>query len=298
MKTIILILSIFICTPIVQAQTKSLTEQIRTIIRDKEAQVGVAVILNSKDTFTVNNNCRYPMLSVYKFHQALAVADYLNRNHLPLETQLYITQKDLHPDTYSPLRDKYPEGNISLPVSKLLEYTLQLSDNNACDILFNYTGGTEAADKYIRSLGLKEYSIRATEHEMHQDLDLCYSNWSTPLEAVRLLEIFLNRSLFANEYQEFIKRTMIECGTGKDRLPEPLLETKAIIGHKTGTSDRNARGEFIGINDIGFVCLPDGQHYSIAIFVKDSKESMSNTTHIIADISEVVYRYVLHSSSF
>lgn len=298
MKTIILILSIFICTPIVQAQTKSLTEQIRTIIRDKEAQVGVAVILNSKDTFTVNNNCRYPMLSVYKFHQALAVADYLNRNHLPLETQLYITQKDLHPDTYSPLRDKYPEGNISLPVSKLLEYTLQLSDNNACDILFNYIGGTEAADKYIRSLGLKEYSIRATEHEMHQDLDLCYSNWSTPLEAVRLLEIFLNRSLFANEYQEFIKRTMIECGTGKDRLPEPLLETKAIIGHKTGTSDRNARGEFIGINDIGFVCLPDGQHYSIAIFVKDSKESMSNTTHIIADISEVVYRYVLHSSSF
>lgn len=298
MKTIILILSIFICTPIVQAQTKSLTEQIRTIIRDKEAQVGVAVILNSKDTFTVNNNCRYPMLSVYKFHQALAVADYLNRNHLPLETQLYITQKDFHPDTYSPLRDKYPEGNISLPVSKLLEYTLQLSDNNACDILFNYIGGTEAADKYIRSLGLKEYSIRATEHEMHQDLDLCYSNWSTPLEAVRLLEIFLNRSLFANEYQEFIKRTMIECGTGKDRLPEPLLETKAIIGHKTGTSDRNARGEFIGINDIGFVCLPDGQHYSIAIFVKDSKESMSNTTHIIADISEVVYRYVLHSSSF
>lgn len=298
MKTTILILSLFFCLPLVQAQTKSLTEQIRTIIRDKEAQVGVAVILNSKDTFTVNNNCRYPMLSVYKFHQALAVADYLNRNHLPLGTQIYITREDLHPDTYSPLRDKYPEGNISLPVSKLLEYTLQLSDNNACDVLFNYTGGTEAADKYIRSLGLKEYSIRATEHEMHQDLDLCYSNWSTPLEAVRLLEIFLNRPLFANEYQEFIKRTMIECRTGKDRLPEPLLETKAIIGHKTGTSDRNARGEFIGINDIGFVCLPDGQHYSIAVFVKDSKESMSNTSRIIADISEVVYRYVLHSSSF
>lgn len=298
MKTTILILSLFFCLPVVQAQTKSLTEQIRTIIRDKEAQVGVAVILNSKDTFTVNNHCRYPLLSVYKFHQALAVADYLNRNHLPLETQIYIPREDLHPDTYSPLRDKYPEGNISLPVSKLLEYTLQLSDNNACDVLFNYTGGTEAADKYIRSLGLKEYSICATEHEMHQDLNLCYSNWSTPLEAVRLLEIFLNRPLFANEYQEFIKRTMIECRTGKDRLPEPLLETKAIIGHKTGTSDRNARGEFIGINDIGFVCLPDGQHYSIAVFVKDSKESMSNTSHIIADISEVVYRYVLHSSSF
>lgn len=298
MKTIILILSIFICTPIVQAQTENLTENIRKIIRDKEAQVGVAVILNSKDTFTVNNNCRYPMLSVYKFHQALAVADYLNQKNLPLETQIYVARKDLHPDTYSPLRDKYPEGNISLPISKLLEYTLQLSDNNACDILFNYIGGTGTADKYIRSLGLKEYSINATEHEMHQDLNLCYDNWSTPLEAVRLLEIFLTRSLFANDFQEFIKCTMIECRTGKDRLAEPLLETKAIIGHKTGTSDRNAKGKFIGINDIGFVCLPDGQHYSIAVFIKDSKESMPNTSRIIADISEVVYRYALHSSSF
>lgn len=298
MKTIILIISIFICTPIVQAQTESLTENIRKIIRDKEAQVGVAVILNSKDTFTVNNNCRYPMLSVYKFHQALAVADYLNRKNLPLETPIYVAQKDLHPDTYSPLRDKYPEGNISLPISKLLEYTLQLSDNNACDILFNYIGGTGTANKYIRSLGLKEYSINATEHEMHQDLNLCYDNWSTPLEAVRLLEIFLTRSLFANDYQEFIKRTMIECRTGKDRLAEPLLKTKAIIGHKTGTSDRNAKGKFIGINDIGFVYLPDGQHYSIAVFVKDSKESMQNTSRIIADISVIVYQYALHSSNY
>lgn len=297
MKTILLILSIFFCPSIVHAQAEGLTEHIRKIIRNKKALVGVAVILNSKDTVTVNNNSRYPLLSVYKFHQALAVADYLYRKHLPLETQVYIAQTALKPDTYSPLRDKYPEGNISLPVSKLLEYTLQLSDNNACDILFDYIGGTGAADKYIRSLGLKEYSIGATEHEMHQDPALCYNNWTTPLEAVRLLEIFLTRPLFATEYQEFIERTMIECRTGKDRLPKPLLETKVIIGHKTGTSDRNARGEFIGINDIGFVYLPDGQHYSIAVFVKDSRESIQNTSQIIADISEVVYRYVLHPSS-
>lgn len=298
MKTIFIILSILFSSSVLQAQSGDLTEHIKKITRNKEARIGVAVILNSKDTFTVNNDCRYPTLSVYKFHQALAVADYLYRNHLPLETEIYIAQADFHPNTYSPLRDKYPEGNISLPVSKLLEYTLQLSDNNACDIVFNYIGGTGAADKYIRSLGLKECSIQATEHEMHQNRDLCYDNWSTPLEAARLLEIFLSRPLFANDYKEFIKRTMIECKTGNDRLSKPLLGTKAVIGHKTGTSDRNEKGELIGINDVGFVYLPDGQHYSIAVFVKDSKESVQNTSRIIADISEAVYRYVLRPSSF
>lgn len=35
---------------------------------------------------------------------------------------------------------------------------------------------------------------------------------------------------------------MIECETGKDRLPAPLPESEVKIGHKTGTSDKNERG--------------------------------------------------------
>ena len=82
-----------------------------------------------------------------KYHQALAVAHYLDKHHLPLSTSVFIRKEDLRPDTYSPLRDRYPEGNISLPISELLTYTLQLSDNNACDILFDYIGGTEETEK-------------------------------------------------------------------------------------------------------------------------------------------------------
>ena len=85
---------------------------------------------------------------------------------------------------------------------------------------------------------------------------------------------------------------MIECETGKDRLPLPLLKTKAVIGHKTGTSDLNEKGQFIGTNDIGFVLLPDGSRYTVAVFIKDSNESMETNAKIIASISDVIYKYL------
>ena len=86
---------------------------------------------------------------------------------------------------------------------------------------------------------------------------------------------------------------MVECQTGQDRLVAPLLDKGVIVGHKTGTGDRNAKGQQIGCNDIGFVVLPDGHTYSIAVFVKDSEESSPENSKIIADVSRIVYEYVM-----
>lgn len=274
------------------AQSNDLTLQLKQAIAGKKAQVGVAVIIDGKDTITLNNETHYPMFSVFKFHQALAVMDYLVRHKQPLETKLHISASDLKPDTYSPLRDKYPEGNIDMSIAELLKYTLQQSDNNACDILFNYVGGTQYADRYIRSLGIKDFAIGATEDEMHKDLQRSYDNRSTPLAAAELLEKFLDKPLVPDTLQLFVKQTMIGCRTGKDRLAQPLLGTEAVIGHKTGSGDITPTGRIMGTNDIGFVYLPNGRRYTIAVFVKDSDKRPQGTAAIIADISRIVYRYV------
>ena len=168
---------------------------------------------------------------------------------------------------------------------------MKLSDNVACDILFDYIGCLNVVDEYIHSLGINDVSITTTEDEMHQDMDDCYKNWTTPMEAANLLELFMTQDSMKNEYTNFLKHIMIECETGKDRLPAPLPESEVKIGHKTGTSDKNERGEYIGINDIGFVILPDGNRYVVAVFVKDSKENMETNTKIISDISAAIYRY-------
>lgn len=275
------------------AQPISLSQKLRQAIKGVNAQIGIAVIIDGKDTIAINDSLRYPMLSVYKFHQALAVMDYLNYHNLSPDTKLHVTAADLKPDTYSPLRDKYPAENINISVTDLLKYTLQQSDNNACDILFQYIGGVKVVDHYIRSLGIKNFSISATEDDMHRDVKESYNNWTTPLEAAKLLEVFLHKTLFPKAYQSCIYQTMIECQTGKDRLSKPLTDKEIIIGHKTGSSDKNSNGQIIGTNDIGFVILPDGHYYSIAVFVKDSSEESKTNEQIIATVSSIVYEYIV-----
>lgn len=171
-----------------------------------------------------------------------------------------------------------------------MQYTLHLSDNNACDILFKLIGGPDVTDRYIRSLGIKDFSIQHTEEDMHRDLNLCYKNWSTPLATAEVIEALLNRTLFDKEHQEFIKTALITCQTGKSRILRPLQDKHVTVGHKTGTGDYNKSGQLIAINDAGFVLFPDGRHYTLVVFVKNSQESPEHTEAIISHISEMVYQ--------
>lgn len=291
-KSVAFLLLSFISIIVKADPFSSLRNEIIHSICKYDAKVGVAVMVNNTDTLTVNNSDKYPMMSVFKFHQALAVCHLLQMKGMLLDSVINISKEELRENTYSPLRDRFPEGNIRISLSELMEYTLQLSDNNACDILFNRILSTKETDRYIRSLGIDDFSIEMDENDMHENLDNCYSNWTTPMAAVRLINLFLEGGAVSGEYYDFIKRTMTECTTGIGRLPYPLKNTAAVIGHKTGTGDKNSDGRYIGINDIGFIDLPNGDSYLIAVFVKDSAENYETTEKIIAEISSIIYKNI------
>lgn len=101
-----------------QSQLKTLLEQ---AIKGKKAEIGIAVIIDGKDTVTVNNDIQYPLMSVFKFHQAVALADYMDKKRLPLGTLLPIKKSDLKPNTYSPLRDQFPQGGFEMSIADLLK---------------------------------------------------------------------------------------------------------------------------------------------------------------------------------
>ena len=265
-----------------------LQHNLKHLVSSFRGEVGIAVIYEGKDTITVNNGAHYPMMSVFKFHQAIAVAQELQRRNIPLDSMIYVKKRDLLSGTYSPLRDKYPEGNRNFKISELLTYTLQLSDNNACDILFDHVVDVKHTDAALRFLGTVDFAIVAAEREMNANSQLCYANWTTPLAATKLLDDFVRGSVLYGRYYEFVLQTMLACTIGQRRLPSGL--PRAVrIGHKTGTSGLNERGEYVGVNDIGFVFLPDGRRYSVSVFVKDSKESVIICEDLIAKISKEVF---------
>lgn len=281
-----------IATTLVFAQSSScLEEKIASLVQQKQATVGVAVVFDGRDTVSFNKSVHFPMMSVFKFHQALAVLDHLDKRQLPLTTPIFVSKSALLPNTYSPLRDARPEGNFNLSVAELLKYSVSQSDNNACDILFTYLGGPEVVQKYISSLGLRNFSITATEAQMHEGFDKQYLNWITPLDAVRLVEIFRKKGLYTDAiYQNFLEDTMTATITGANKL-KALLPPTLAVAHKTGSSDRNAAGLKAGDNDLGFVTLPDGRQYSIVVFVMNSIEDDLTNAAIIAEISKIVYNY-------
>ena len=271
------------------SEERDLKTQIREILAGADARVGVAVIADG-DTLTVNGSPDYPLMSVMKLHQAVAVARILEERGLPLTTTVHIYVQDLKAGTWSPLRDARPGGGFDMSVAELLRYTLQQSDNNACDILFDRFAAPEHVDSIIRSMGFRDFRIAATEDEMHRDLKKCRENVSSPLSAADLMDRLASGTLpLGKEYADFIRSTLLECRTGLNRLPLPLEGSGALIGHKTGTSDREADGRWTGINDVGFVLLPDGRSYTLAVFISDSALGMEENEKLIADISGAVY---------
>ena len=269
-----------------------LRQQLKKEAEGIKAEVGIAVLTDRGDTVTINNNTHYPMMSVFKFHQALAVADFLINRGIKIDSLITITRSDLPEGTYSPLRDEHHEQSFRISIKGLLTYTLQRSDNNACDILFHRFVSPERTDSFIHSLGIENFSITETEADMHRELNRCYRNWTSPLAASQLLNIFYERLSKQDYRYTFIKETMENCRTGEDRLKKPLMGKDAKIGHKTGTGDKNSRGEIIGINDIGFVTLPSGRHYFISVFIKDSRVDAATASATIARISQLTYDFL------
>lgn len=146
--------------------------------------------------------------------------------------------------------------------------------------------------RYVARLGVGETEIVADEETMHRHTDNQYLNRTTPLAAVRRSNVSAAGNLLPDEYGDFLERTMFATTTGPDKL-RGLLPAGVAVAHKTGSSDRTASGVKIADNDIGFVRLPDGREYSIAVFVMDSREDDRTNAAVIARISRLVYDYAI-----
>jgi beta-lactamase class A len=274
-----------------KSKIDSLRSHIINYVNSKHAEIGVAIYgLESGDTITIGNEKHYPMQSVYKFHLALAILNQVDKGVFSLDQEIFIRKKDLNSKTWSPIRKKYPKGNIKMKLSEILIYTIAMSDNNGCDILFKLLGGPQKANDYIKSLGIQEISIKATENEMHKSWKAQFTNWTTPLAAVQLLYKFYTQNILSKNCFNFLLEAMVNSSNSSLRI-KGQLPKETIVAHKSGTSDTNDKGIQAAVNDIGIVTLPDGRHFAIAVFVSNSKEEFETNESIIAEISKLTWEY-------
>lgn len=267
----------------------SLNYIIKRKIKDFPAVVGVAVLKDNK-TWTLGKT-KQPLLSVYKIFIALRVLSKLENNSETLDTGLLIKPSDIDKSLYSPMLKKYKYFPCKITIRELMEYMISYSDNNASDILLNYTGGPVNLEIYLHSLGFENVEISASERDM-KDINKQYLNKAYPVDVLKILKFAIEGDVLSLEHRMFLKNIMLKTSTGKGKLKAGLPEG-VLIAHKTGTSSRKKDGVKIADNDAGFVIFPDGKMYYIAVFITDSKMSDVENQELIAKVSKVVYDYVL-----
>src|ERR1700712_10411 len=120
------IVFVFLSSVAYAQSDSTLRAQIKEIAKDANGTVGFAMLgIETRDTLSYNGREHLPMQSVMKFPIAITVLHYVDEGKFTLDQKIHIDKSDL-PPTYSPLRDKFPEGNIDIPISELLSYMVSL----------------------------------------------------------------------------------------------------------------------------------------------------------------------------
>jgi len=262
--------------------------KIASIAEEANGRVGVAMMcMEDGDTLSYNGHQHQVLQSVMKFPIGVAVLHLVEDGQLKLDQKIHIDKADL-PKNFSPLRERYPEGNIDLSIAELLNDMVSLSDNNVCDIFLNKIISKKEVEKYMQHIGIRAISIKATEAEMGKYWITQYDNWAEPVAVLKLLEIVYKGNILSSRNKALLMKMMQETPTTPKRL-KGLLPEGTPVAHKSGTSYTNQKGLSAATNDVGIITMPNGKHLAIVVMITDSFANKEVREGVIARIAKAAY---------
>ncbi|MDE5554569.1 MAG: class A beta-lactamase-related serine hydrolase [Muribaculaceae bacterium] len=276
-----------------------LRSAIDSIAAASPGTVGVAIITPDGDTLTVNNDVKFPLMSVFKLHEAIAAAHVTDRHNQSLDSLLTIRRDEVSPDTWSPMLQDYPRGDFDISIGDLIRYMLLVSDNNASTLIFDRVVSVAHADSIIRTLDVpSSFQLRFTEREMQADHPKSYENWSSPLSCAALIKAVIADSLVSPVKQDSIRSWLSQCSSANGRMASAVAQVPdAKLYHRTGSGYVNDRGQILAVNDIGLIELPDGRQLAVAILIKDYAGTQPQADAEIATLTKIIIEHITYSSS-
>jgi beta-lactamase class A len=273
----------------------ALQRQIRAIAADAHGKVAVACALpGTSVNCDLDAHAHPPMQSVFKLPLVVTTLHLIEVSKFSLDQPVRFLASDrILPHTHSPLQDKYPNGEVEVPLRELLRLAVAESDNVAADIILRVTGGPEVVNGYIKSIGVNGFHLEDDERGLTRDVAVQYRNWFEPAGAVQLLQRVSDNSPLTPEHTQMLLNWMQETSSGQHRI-KGELPSGTVVVHRTGTSG-TAGGVTYATNDIGLITLPNGRRLAIAIFVTDSTADDEARDAVIARIAKAAYEESLRN---
>ncbi|HEY1045979.1 MAG TPA: serine hydrolase [Bacteroidia bacterium] len=260
-----------------------------SFVASKKADIGIAIISeDGKDTFHVNGNKEYVMMSVVKFPQALCILSLAESNPDMLKQTVYFDSMELKRDTWSPLGDQLHRlGDYTTTLMACFPYSVGSSDNIVCDKLYDFAS-MDQVTKFVHNNGDEHFGIGFKYKDMKKES--LNKNFSSAMCMAKLLYKFDHNQILKTGLKDSLWNIMAGTSTGQNRLKAGLPQD-AIIAHKTGTFFDDST--FIeAFNDVGIVKMNNGKKYYIAVLVNNSKELEDGTSAILSEINRMTYAYM------
>ncbi len=262
-----------------------------------------------------NGDKTFVMASTYKVAIATAVLDRVDRGELSLDQMVEITP-DMMMIGDAALSDTFVHPGLQLSIANLIEVMITESDNTATDISMGLAGGPAAVTENLRRLGITDFRVDRTTGEIigefyglpgpatqklatevfrarpellkiqgdrNLDFEADPRDQATPHAMLKLLLAIDSGTAMSPKSRDFLLGVMARTRTGAGRI-KGLLPKGTPVAHKTGTIGGVA-------NDVGYITLPDGRRFAIAVFTKSSETSEADRDRAIAEVARSLFDY-------
>ena len=272
--------------------------------------------IGGDEVIAFNGDETFVMASTYKVAIAAAVLDRVDRGELSLD-QLVEVPNEMFVTGVVALAETFPHGGIQLSVANLIEVMITESDNTATDISMELAGGAAAVTAYLQNLGITDLRVDRLTAEIlrdfyglpgpatpetiaeavrnnpalwteqadpNPDFEADPRDHTTPFAMLQLLLAIDAGTAMSPESREFLLGVMSRTRTGAGRL-KGLMPMGTPVAHKTGTVGGIA-------NDVGYITLPDGRRFAIAVYTNSSTTPVADRDRAIAEIARMVFDYL------
>ena len=270
-----------------------LQSEIARIGSASKGMIGVAAIhLPSGRRVEHNGDQPFRMASTLKLPLAAFALHLGGQGKIPLTEPLATNREQLIEPGI--LNEHFPYPGLAISTLNAINLSVSVSDNGATDIVYARVGGPVAVQSWLRSIGLTgidmgKQTVAQTFAAGDSDPSGKSARTSTPAAMAELLARLHRGRLLGAEQTATLLEIMER--TQGERLSLHLPKD-VKVRHKTGTLF-SATG--LHVNDVGLIALPNGEALAIAVFIKDSPESVPHATRdrVIGGIARAIFDFFL-----
>jgi beta-lactamase class A len=251
--------------------------RVRELERRSAGRLGVALIdTGSGRRFAWRGDERFPLASTFKFLLAAHVLNRADHDEERLERRLPIRESRLG---NSPFMKSRVGRDASL--GELCQAIIEVSDNDAANLLLAETGGTAAVTRFARAIGDPVFRLDRSEPALGAGVPGDPRDTTSPMAMATDFDRVLLGSVLHPASRAALTGWLQNAQTGVGRLKAGFPRGWRI-GHKTGTGMHGTS------NDIAIVWPGRGAPLILSVYLTGSRLDEAGRDAVVADVGRAV----------